>query len=337
MALRYIDGADHYDTAKLTAKWTNAVNATVLTGSGRFGGNAIRVNDATNGLLLKTLDAQPTWIVGFALYTGSFPLLNTVLVKVLDAGAVQVDLRLNSDGTLAVTRNGAPLTGGVTTFALSTNTWHYIEFKVTIANAILANTCQIKVDNTLVADVTAGQDTQDTANTTANAISFHGSIPNSTFDDLYICDATGAVCNDFVGDSRILLLMPNAAGDSTQWTVVNAGNNWAAQANNPSLNDGQYVFSATPGQIDLYNLQDPSILGPIRGIQASVYSRKDDAGVRQISTTIKTGGVVFQGTTRNLATSYIYYSAIYELNPNTVLAWTPADLIALQAGIRLVA
>jgi len=335
--LRFIDGADHYDTAKLTTKWNNAVNATVLVGSGRFGGNAIRVNDATNGLLLKTLDTQPTWIVGFALYTGSFPATNTVLLKILDSGAVQVDVRLNSDGTLSITRNGAPLTGGTTTFALSTNTWHYIEFKVTIANAILVSTCQLKVDNSLVADVAAGQDTQDTANASANAISFHGSVPNATFDDIYICDAAGGVCTDFIGDSRIVTLLPNAAGDLTQWTVVNAGNNWSAQANNPSLNDGQYVFSATPGQVDLYNLQDPTLLGPIRGIQSSVYSRKDDAGTRQIATEIKTGGAQFSGTTRNLTTSYVYYSTIYELNPFTVLAWTPADITALQAGIKLIA
>lgn len=335
--LRFIDSVDHYDTAKLTTKWNNAINATVLVGSGRFGGNAVRVNDATNGLLLKTLDAQPTWIVGFALYTGSFPSTNTVLLKILDSGSVQVDVRLNSDGTLSITRNGAPLTGGTSTFALSTNTWHYIEFKVTIANAILVSTCQLKVDNALVADVAAGQDTQDTANATANAISLHGSVPNATFDDIYICDGAGGVCTDFIGDSRIIALLPNAAGDLTQWTVVNAGNNWSAQANNPSLNDGQYVFSATPGQVDLYNLQDPTLLGPIKGIQASVYSRKDDAGTRQIATEIKTGGAQFSGTTRNLTTSYVYYSTIYELNPFTVLAWTPADLIALQSGIKLIA
>jgi hypothetical protein len=335
--LRFIDGAGHYDTAKLTAKWNNAVNATVLPGAGRFGGGAIRVNDVTNGLLLKTLDTQPTWIVGFAFYTGTFPLTNTVILKVLDAGAVQVDVRLNNDGTLSITRNGAPLTGGTTTFALSTNTWHYIEFKVTIANAIIASSCQLKIDNALVADVAAAQDTQDTLNASANAISFHGSVPNATFSDVYICDAAGGVCTDFIGDSRIVQMLPNAAGDLTQFTVVNAGNNWSAQANNPSLNDGQYVYSATPGQVDLYNLQDLTLTGPIKGIQVSVYARKDDSGTRQAATAIKTGGTTFIGTTRNLTTSYVDYSTIYELNPFTVLAWVPVDLVALQAGIKLIA
>lgn len=335
--LRFIDGADHFDTAKITTKWTNALNATVLPSSGRFGGGAIRVNDVSNGLLLKTLDNQATWIVGFAFYTGSFPSTNTIILKVLDAGVVQVDVRLNADGTLSVTRNGTALAGGTSTVALNTNTWHYVEFKVTIAASIGANTCQIRVDNEVVVNVTTGQNTQNTANATANAISLHGSVSNATFDDIYICDASGGVCNDFVGDSRIVTLLPNGAGDSTQWTVVNAGNNWSAQANNPSLGDGQYVYSATPGQVDLYNLQDPTLSGPIKGIQASVYSRKDDAGTRTIATAIKTGGVSFFGTTRSLSTSYLYYSTIYELNPDTVLAWTGANLIALQAGIKLIA
>ena len=336
--LRFMDGADHYDTAHLTDKWTTGVNAAVIPGGGRFGGNCIQVGPITGGgRLLKTLDAQGSWIIGFAFYTGSFPTTNCILVQLLDSGTTQVELRLNNDGTLSVTRNGAVLSSGTSTFALSTATWHYIEWKVTIAAAISADTCIVHVDNAQVIDVATGQNTQNTANPTANAIQFAGASPQSSFDDLYIADDNGGTIVDFVGDSRIITLLPNGAGDSTQFTVVNAGNNWAAEANNPPLDDGQYVYSATPGQVDLYNLVDPTITGPVYGIQVSALARKDDAGTRQLATQIKTGGNSYTGTTRNLSTSYLFYSSIYELNPQTTIAWTGGDLIALQAGVNLIA
>jgi hypothetical protein len=333
--LRFMDGASHYNTAQLTAKWNDAPGCTVISNGGRFGDGGIQV--PYTGRLLKTLDAKSTWIVGFAFYPAGFPTTNAVIVKLLDAGSVQVDLRINSDGTLSLTRNGAPLTGGTSAFALQVGAWYYIEMKVTIANSILANTCQVKVNNAVVIDVAAGQDTQETANTTANAIELKGSVPNSTFDDIYICDTVGGVCTDFLGDSRIYTMLPNAAGDSTQFTVVNTGNNWKAVSNNPSLGDGMYVYSVTPGQLDLYNLQDLVLAGPIKAIQTNLFARKDDAGARTMAAVIKTGGIAFDGAAVPLAVSYLFYTEVRELNPDTLVAWTPADLVALQAGVKLVA
>ncbi len=335
MALRFIDGVDHYSDNEIAAKYNQVSGATVIDNGGRFQGGAVRLNDVSTGKLLKTLDAKGNWIVGFAFMASGLPVTNTVIAKVLDNGAVQVDLRLNSDGTLSLTRNGAPLSGGTTVLAILVGTWHFIEFKAAIKDSILAGEAQIKIDNALAADVAAGQDTQDTANSTANAISLHGSVPTSLFDDIYICDGSGGVCTDFLGDHKVVTILPNAAGDLTDFTVFNAGNNWSAQANNPSLGDGQYVASSTPGHTDLYNLQDPTLVGPIAAVQTSFYGRKDDAGAREAATEIKTGGLQFTGASTPLTASYLFHSTIYELNPDTAGAWVPADITALQAGLKL--
>jgi len=335
--LRFIDGCNHYATADITKKWNAAPTATVNSAGGRFGGNGLRVHDVLNGgYLRKTLNAQPTWICGFGIIPTAFPSTNTPIFQLLDQGANQIELRCYSDGTLSLTRNGAPLSGGLSTFALQIGAWYFIEVKVTIANAILAGTCQVRVNNELVIDVVAGQDTQETANATANSVQFAGLVPNTTFDDFYICDGTGLINIDFLGDSRIYEMLPNGAGDQTDFGVVGAVNNWAAVDEIPPDDDATYVFSQTPGQRDLYNLQDLVLTGTIKGIQTCLDARKDDCGARTIAATIKTGGTIYDGVAVVPATSYLMFTETREVNPFTALAWTPADLIALQAGVKLV-
>lgn len=335
--LRFMDGCNHYATADITKKWNAAPTATVNSAGGRFGGNGLRVNDVLNGgYLRKTLNAQPTWVCGFGIIPTAFPSTNTPIFQLLDQGANQIELRCYSDGTLSLTRNGAPLAGGLSTFALQIGAWYFIEVKVTIANAIIAGSCQVKVNNMLVIDVTAGQDTQDTANVSANSVQFAGLVPNTTFDDFYICDGTGLINIDFLNDSRIYEMLPNGAGDQTDFGVVGAVNNWAAVDEIPPDNDATYVFSQTAGQRDLYNLQDLVLTGTIKGIQTCLDVRKDDCGARTIAASIKTGGTIYDGVAVAPATSYLMFTETREVNPFTSLAWTPADLLALQSGVKLV-
>jgi hypothetical protein len=335
--LRFIDGFDHYDTPRLTDKWNNATGAAILSGAGRVApGNAVRVNDINSGLLLKTLDAQATWIVGFAFNPSGLPAISLPIVRVLDAGNQQVELRINPDGTLAVTSNGAALTNGQSTVALRVGAWCFIEFMVTISTSILASSCEVKLNNAVIITVAAGQSTQATANPTANAIDFHGSTPTSLIDDVYICDGNGGTYTTFIGDSRVILQIPAGAGDSTQWSLFGNTNNWKAVSNVPPLDDAQYVYSNTPTQLDLYVLSTfPLASATIKAIQTVVYERKDDTANHLVEAAIKTGGTVYTGTPVELGISYLFNTEIHELNPHSGIAWTVADLNALQTGIEL--
>lgn len=335
--IRFIDGFDHYATADITKKWNVAPTATINAGGGRFGGNALRVNDVATGYIRKTLDAQPTWIVGFGIIPTAFTYPNTPVLQLLDQGANQVELRVYSDGTLALTRNGASLAGGLSTFSLKIGAWYFIEVKVTIAPAIAGGQAQVHVNGQLVIDVTAGQQTQNTANATANSIQIAGVVPNTSFDDVYICDGTGLINNNFLGDCRVVQVLPNGAGDQTMFGVVGAVNNWAAVDEIPPDNDATYVFSQTPGQRDLYVLQAfPLLLATIKGIQTVLDCRDDDVGPRTVAASIKTGGTTYDGLAFAPGVTYQFATETREVNPFTAVAWTPADLVALQAGVKLV-
>src|SRR5271166_4055020 len=118
MSLRGFDGLNSYATAQINQKWNGSLNAAIVPSVGRFGGNALRLNDIlTGGNITKTWDSQGVWAVGFAINCPGFPAASTPIVQFLDAGNVQVDVRVNADGTLSMTRNGTLLAGGTSTFA----------------------------------------------------------------------------------------------------------------------------------------------------------------------------------------------------------------------------
>ena len=70
MALRWFDGFDPYSVNELSKIYdsSNLTNAFV---TGRFGGQAIRHSSPQQGFV-KIFDAQPTWIVGFAIFFTTF-------------------------------------------------------------------------------------------------------------------------------------------------------------------------------------------------------------------------------------------------------------------------
>jgi hypothetical protein len=343
MSLRFIDGFDHYTAADITKKW-NAIGPTgtvaIQLNNGRISGNSIRI-DPLGCFLQKTLDNQATWIVGIAMQTPGLPPAgqSAVIMQWLDgANGVQCDLRVNADGTLSITRNGAALAGGTSTASLKVGGYHYIEAKVTISTSILASSCQVQLDSNVVITVATGQSTQSTANATANTIVLAGAAVGCLFDDVYICDGTGAVNNTFLNDCRVVTLFPNGAGFSTQFSVTGAATNWQAVSNNPPQTDITYVSSNTPGQIDLYTVGNLAVAGTIKGVQTVVDARKDDAGARQLAAEIRIGGTNYVGASAFLATSYQMNSEIRETNPNTGVAWTQADInTPLQIGFNLTA
>src|SRR4051794_3960117 len=109
--LRFMDGFDHYATAKITEKWTTiTASPSISAGNGRRGTQSLRM--ASNTAATKTLDAQSSWVVGFAFRPSTVAAAAMPMVSFLDAGTAQCDLRLNTDFTLSVTRNGTVVTGG---------------------------------------------------------------------------------------------------------------------------------------------------------------------------------------------------------------------------------
>jgi hypothetical protein len=332
MALRFTDSFDHYATALRLTKWTSSVNSPAITASGRFGSGMTNAADG-NSRILRTLDAQPTWIIGAAVsFSGGFgvPFQHLTLN---DAGTEQVSVRVNASGQLIISRAGTTLATGTT--VLSVDVFNYIELKATINNS---GTAVVHLNGVL--EISFSGDTQNTANATANGIQLFGNGAGSTItiDDLYVCDGTGsAPTNDFLGDVRIEALFPSGNGNSSQFdgSDGNSTDNYLLVDEATPDDDTTYVQSADVGDKDTYaytNLVTSS--GSVYGIQMLPYARKTDAGSRQIVSTARLSAVETDSLAKALPDGYTYLPDIRETKPGGG-AWTITDVNNSEFGQKV--
>ena len=91
-------------------------------------------------------------------------------------------------------------------------------------------------------------------------------------------------------------------------------------------------------EVDLFNITNPTTIGAGDVIDGIVVSaRNGGTRVNCLSRIIiKTGGVKYYGATYNHTNTWVYIpDETWLLNPNTGLAWTLADINALQIGVGL--
>ena len=337
MTLLFMDSWDHYDDADLPNKWT-VVGGTpeVNAGIGRNGTSGLLI--AGSETIAKTYPGGNLTdvVVGVA-----FKAVGTLLggaytiIALLDSTTVQVDIRIDAGtGQLQLTRNGTLLATSVD--SINADVFYYIEFKANIANA---GSAEVRVNE--VAWITFSGDTQSTANAFTTGMRLGrgaGGINASYYDDLYIISNAGPPNNDYLGDIRVEAVLPDGAGNSTEWTP-SAGANWQNVDDNPPDSDTSYNSSATASQQDTFSMADlVSTSGTIKGIQTLIYARKDDAGARTIRRVTRSGATDYYGSNESIsAETYTYFIDIQETDPNTGAAWTIPNFNSSEAGVDLVA
>ncbi len=337
--LLFIDGFDHYVTADITKKWTSVAGSTTINASGgRRGGGSLRVGGNT-AIVTKTYAASASWVIGFG-FTSTGVATSTNICSLLDAGTVQVQIRLNVDGTLSVQRNGTNVTGGTSVLALSAGTYYYIEWKVTIADSIGANSCKVRVNGVDWITVTAAQDLKNTANASANQVTLGTSTTPGTvdYDDHYVCDQSGSTNNDFLGDVRVDTIFPTSDGNYTAFTPSTGSSHFAlvdeATPNTTDYNDGAAVNDR-----DSYGMGNLAALTSqtVYGVQVNAAILKDDAGAKSAGTMVRSASTDGDGASVALGTSQTYISQIYETDPNGSIAWTESSVNAMEAGVKVTA
>ena len=329
MTLLGFDGFDYFSSTATVAAaqlagrgWTPGGSHTRTTG--RFGGFAVN-----SGSPQFNFPNNATVIVGAACFAASSPLVTVVTLG--DAGSPQAGWGVTAGGKFMIFRLSAANILGTGTLPVPINSWFYVELKMTIHNT--AGTAELRVNGSPTPDISlTGLNTRSTANNFANDVWFNAA--NFPIDDFYALDPTtgAAPYNDFLGDVRIQTLFASAAGSSTQWTPLSTTN--FSNVDDAGLDgDTTYNSSTTAGQIDLFACADLTGTPVVLGVQAFVDARKDDAGLRQVRTKLKSGAVTSNGATATLNSSnYANYADRYLTDPNTSAAWTVAAVNALEVG-----
>ena len=338
MALRFLDSFDHYATADIAKKWdTVAGTQNISLSHGRWGTFGARI--FSNGVTLtKNLDSQQTWIIGGAIV---LPAINTagVIFGVMDTGSFQCELRTDGAGRLLITRNGTTILGPGTTFLIA-GVSYYLEFKVTIANSP-NGVAEAKIDG--VTEISSSTlDTQNTANATANQIRLGpgaGGGFDYYLDDFYVCDGTGGVNDDFLGDTRVQTIFPDANGNSSQLVGSdgNSTDNYLL-VDETTPNTADYVESSTVGDKDTYNYGSLTpTTGAVYGVQILPYAAKTDAGVRSIQAIARHSATEEDtGADMVLSTTVRYFMDVRDTKPGGG-SWSISDVNAAEFGVKVTA
>lgn len=264
-----------------------------LTGGINFG---LAIFDSA-GLKGKRLPAGiDTLIIGFA-YKGTHT--GSALFYIRDTSGG------NDLGTMNILADGSLRWNGVTIVApagsmILNGEWHYYEFK--IDRDSLAN------NNATITVRRDGQQLQAPTAVTLLAITDWGQFvlfPNGSvinvaganhFQDLYLCDATGAVNNDFLGDVRIECLIPSADAVNNGWTTGGTGSGVSGRINEiPADDDNGYVWADDTGDNFVTAHADMATLnGTVLAVVSNIIANKQTSGARSLKARHRDGDTTIE-------------------------------------------
>ena len=331
MALRFVDGFDHYSLpAQLNMKYhTLSIDDATFMAGRRAGSQALLFRSAE--WIAVTLDNQTTWIVGLAVYfvgNGSDALIRFYNTE----GDVQASVVVQTNGTIRLYRGTTSTSLAISDLALNLNTWYYIEAKINIADS--GGLFEARVNEQVW--VTYTGDTKQTSIAGASRVILYGRAADNAIDDLYICDGTGSSNNDYLGDCRVDTIYPNGSGAHSDFTPQGSGANWENVDETLMDEDSSYNHSNTIGHKDSFAFTNlPTITGTIFGVQACLGARKDDAGVRVVRPLTRIDGTDYEGGDQYLASSFLFARNIWEQNPDTSSAWVQADIDDAEFGYKI--
>ena len=347
--LRFVEGFYHYtdesQTEMLGVKWTSSSSTSGVVANnsnGRYGGGALRIqNGNSSRYLRKTMDdSQVTWIVGLAaIYdyndwsTGN----DQQFLSWLDSGSAQCELRTDSVGHIIASRNGTTL--GTSSLALPVQQYVYIEWKLTIDNS--TGVSAVYINGVEYLNLTS-QDTQNTGNASANVLelrSYKNNGSGSTyFDDLYVCDTTGGVNDDFLGPIRVETLFPDGNGNSSDFTGQDADstdNYLNVDESPPSDGDTTYNEADVLDDEDTYTYDDmATTTGTVYGVQLTPRLRKTNAGTRTAVTVARLSATETDSADKLVLDSYQYVPDVRETKPGGG-SWTITDINSAEFGLKV--
>ena len=303
---------------------------------------------ASSGLALansKNVPAHTTGVVGNRVLhtpTGA-TVRQLVLFRLVDpAGVVHLSIENTIAGRLQV-KDGTGAVLALSTFFVDNNAWYYLQVGYTIAaggagSVTLTWTVSgIETTETYPAITTRGAGGTATVGAILWFLSGSGSTngENPCCASFYCLDTAGpAPWNSRLGAVRALMMLPNAVGFINTMTPL-AGVNVDNVKEAVHDGDTSYVESSTLGAEDSYNLQNPTttatVIYAVRG-EAIV---KAIGGARNVKIGIRTAGASYHSPDIAADLTYSRKSFEWLINPDSVVAWTQADLIALESGLQV--
>src|SRR4051812_8349849 len=297
-------------------------------------------NDATTARVVIPAAPHATQGIGFRIWMNGLPSSSVYGPRFdfRDANnTTHVFFQVTTTGTVRAYRGDGTLLGETATPVLVSNAWQHVEAKVLIHAT--AGTVDMRVEGVPVLAL-AGLNTANSAILTVAQEAFlnfwgnHGAVV-TYIKDLILWDGAGAQNNNFLGSCIVVALVRNA-DVSLNWTPSSGTTGYNLVSDSPPDDDTGYISAATPapaafvaGMSDL-----PANVTSVKGLMTLQRSRKIDGGDGNIQVSVVSGGTPGNGTDRPITAAYTYWMDIFELDPNTLSAWLPSAVNAVNLKIN---
>lgn len=338
--LLFVDGPGHLATASILQKW-QAVGSGLFIASSEFDSTSANLNE--NFILTPPLaPGSSDGAVGYrnTYYPGVLPLPPAIYPEfsILDATLTPLLSLTHDNNGIASVRRGT-FTGTILATAaiphVENDKARYIEFMWRISNTlgyVELRSFDVAGGNGYPILALGGLDTQPGAVSTWSAIRFWiGGPGGEKMKDFYIKRGLAPL-----GPLEVKTCFPNGAGAVTQWTP-SAGSNF--QNVDEAAPDGEATYnrSQVNGRQDLYTVDltpVPVNVSGILGIQLNAIARKESGSFpNQLKNLIQLSALQASAA-KALGTGYSDARECYDVNPETGVAFTRAELVAAQIGME---
>ena len=326
MAILGASPIDLENSAGLSHIFDSVTSMTINSGTGRSGGNSLRGTSNGVGVTKSIGSNQATLNIAFGLQFSSLSVSGTpVFLNFLDAGTIQDQIRVLSDGTIQAYRAGATLLGASSPGAVVAAAYQHVEVSVTISATV--GVVQVWVNSVSVLNLT-GQNTKNTANTTVSQFALVNP-GNITID---YCDIIWATTR--ITDLRVETLVPTGAGSHTDFTP-STGSNWQNVDEVPPNDDTDFNSSSTVGNIDSFTHANISAVPlSISAVIINVRARDTTTGAASLAPFIRSSTTDSPGTAVTLNTGYQDFQSVFSTDPATSAAWTVGGVNAVEFGYK---
>lgn len=344
MATLIRDSFDFYgSTTEAAGLWTAFPNAS-FSATTRFGiGQSLVSNTAALNITLQGsfgVNASTLFVNFSHAQIAALSFGDKQTMRFFDGSTVQCSFTLNADGSIDFFRGSQTTLLGTYVSAFSgSGDWAHFQIKIVFSNTV--GSFEVRKNGNFTNDFTlTGVDNCSNANEFANSIDMittDGGAPAQLFDDMWIFDNTivSGEPSDWIGDARAVQDMPNS--DSIIALGRSAGVTNFSNVDELTNSNVDYVFGSTSGLVDEYG--HAAILPipvAILGVSVRAIALKTDAGPRTVGLRVRSGAVVTDSPGVAIGTGARTVVYDVDLNPNTGLAWTPAELAAATFGPKIV-
>lgn len=374
MALVFAEGFDANGTSGTFNPrkfWQRTIPNDNAIVAGRIAGQACRCRD---WLWTNNLGNQLTYVVGFAYqplriittFGGGGNVAGQNFLTFFGDLFAQFFLVLNPCMQIEVWGDGVGTTEnflGRGTRVLREDQWYYIECKGTADPS--SGSVEVRVAGVTDISVTGVRTISDESGSPTyynaflwkgdnNTVTISGAVSpaevTSNFagdgpyvDDIYICDTTGGVNDDFLGDVYVETIFPNGVGNSSGWTSSTGGANYT-NVDEQNVNDDTDYNSATSVVTDTYAFQNLSVNTIVNAVQPFAIARFDDGGPHEIALVVRPGSTDNIGISQSMpfqnngndGSTYLGYYDPFDNNPDTASAWTASEVDASEFGMRYI-